>query len=90
MTYTEALELVKQKSSLVGKLTKGGIIYNLAIVPTNKEHQRRFLLRFVQNGHDSGNAVIPFINEDVQVWALAGEDYLNENGVLFYDIISAE
>lgn len=86
MTYKEALSLKILKSHLIGTIDKKGFtISEIIIVPTEKTKQDSFLQSFVLN-RNSEISIMPFINEDVQLWAVDTE-YLEKANILFYDVL---
>lgn len=86
MTFTEALQLVERKKSLIGTTTEKGLLIDLIIiVPTDKEQREKFVrsLMFTRSPQKS---IVPFMESDVEVWA-TNSDYLYKQGILFYDIV---
>lgn len=86
MTFPEALQLIERKKDLVGTTTKKGLLIDLIlVVPTDEQQKKEFVLRLM-GSHDPQEAIVPFINSDVEVWA-TNSDYLYNKNIVFYDII---
>lgn len=83
MDYSEALEFKEQNANLIGTTTERGLkIGKLIIVPANENNRNKFFSSFLLH-YNEDTAILPYINEPVEVWAIDLE-YLNRNNVLFY------
>lgn len=86
MTFPEALQLIERKKDMVGTTTEKGLLIDLIlVVPTDEKQKKEFVLRLM-GSHDPQQAIVPFVNSDVEVWA-TNSDYLYEKNIVFYDII---
>ena len=86
-TFTEALQLVERKKSLIGTTTEKGLLIDLIIiVPTDKELREKFV-RSLMVTRSLQKTIVPFMESDVEVWA-TNSDYLYKQGILFYDVLS--
>lgn len=87
MTFTEALQLVERKKSLIGSKTEKGLLIDLIIiVPTDEELREKFV-RSLMFTRIPQKSIVPFMESDVEVWA-TNSDYLYKQGILFYDVLS--
>lgn len=87
MTFTEALQLVERKKSLIGSKTEKGMLIDLIIiVPTDKEQREKFV-RSLMVTRSPQKSIVPFMESDVEVWA-TNSDYLYKQGILFFDVLS--
>ena len=86
MTFTEALQLVERKKSLIGSKTEKGLLIDLIIiVPTDEELREKFV-RSLMVTRSPQKTIVPFMESDVEVWA-TNSDYLYKQNILFYDIV---
>lgn len=87
MTFTEALQLVERKKSLIGSKTEKGMLIDLIIiVPTDKEQREKFV-RSLMVTRSPQKSIVPFMESDVEVW-VTNSDYLYKRGILFFDVLS--
>lgn len=87
MTFTEALQLVERKKSLIGSKTEKGLLIDLIIiVPADKDLREKFV-RSLMVTRSPQKTIVPFMESDVEVWA-TNSDYLYKQGILFYDVLS--
>ncbi len=87
MTFTEALQLVERKKSLIGSKTEKGLLIDLIIiVPTDEELREKFV-RSLMVTRSPQKSIAPFMESDVEVWA-TNSDYLYKQGILFFDVLS--
>ena len=83
MNYNEALKVKESNSGLIGtKDEKGFTTTNIIIVPSNSQNQDRFLKSFLWNCN-AEIAIQPYINEDLEVWAI-DEIYLKNANLLMH------
>lgn len=87
MKYLDAIKFKSENESLIGSLSKGEQVYCIAIVPSDGESRKTFFRNFINNGMDEMTAIKPFVNSEVEVWALSGKEYLKADNVLFYDVL---
>lgn len=86
MTYEEANILREAKKGLIGSVDEQGFkVDDILIVPSNSDAQNLFFEQYLQD-FDNYSALIPFLEQDLQVWAVDIKDTLESN-VLFFDII---
>lgn len=86
MTYKEATALKAEKMNLIGTIDKKGFVINeIIIVPADEAKKNLFMQNYVIN-RNSEACLLPFINDDVQLWAVDTE-YLEKANVLFYDVL---
>lgn len=89
MNYQEAKELKTQQSHLLGsKDEKGFEVSEILIVPANKSHLDDFLKSYLFND-DAEIAIAPYLNEDLDVWAIDSRK-LKEAHVLFYEKLNKD
>lgn len=69
MDFDTAVRLKKENQDLVGKNVNGATIDEIWIYPTNKESYVRFL-QLYRRHFDPDQAIVPFVNEDVDVQCL--------------------
>lgn len=87
MTYEEAKKWREAKTCLIGtKDEKGFYITDLFIVP-EKESDRNSFFKSYLLGKSVNDAILPYINKGMQVWAV-DLDHLKEDNVLFYDVLA--
>lgn len=87
MIYSEALELIKRSSHLIGKTNERGFIINeLIIVPSDSANRQQYIREYL-NTKNAELAISPYVEEDVEVWAIDTEHLKNAN-VLFYERIN--
>ena len=78
MTYKAALDWIETNKHLIGtELEKGMYIGDLVAVPVNSKNRESFLRAYVIN-RNSEVSIIPFIGDEMEVWAI------DTNGVLLY------
>lgn len=83
MNYSDAIKFREDNESLIGTTTDKGLkIGKLMIVPSDEESRRKFFSSYFYIGNED-EAIIPFVNSPVEVWAIDTE-FLNKNNVLFY------
>ena len=83
MTYNEAFNWIEAKKHLIGTETeKGMLIGDLVAVPVDSSARESFLRAYVLN-RNSEASIIPFIGDDMEVWAI-DTNRLTPNGVLLY------
>lgn len=82
MTYSEAIEYKNKNADLIGTTDRGVKVGKLIIVPSDKEEQERFLESYLRIC-DEEVAIMPFMNDSVEVWAIDIE-HLYQNNALFY------
>lgn len=86
MTYKEATALKAEKMNLIGTIDKKGFVINeIIIVPTDESKKNLFMQSYVIN-RNSEACLLPYINDDVQLWAVDTE-YLEKANVLFFDVL---
>lgn len=71
MKYSEALKWIETHKDIIGSIDeKGGfIVSDLLIVPTNSQNQDTFLRNYLLS-RDKESAILPYINDDVEVWSV--------------------
>ena len=83
MTYKEAQEWIESKNHLIGTVNEKGVVYrDLVIVPSDDLERKEFLRSYVLS-YCNQEAIIPYINSDLQVWAI-DTDLIRTNNILFY------
>lgn len=84
MKYEDALKLKDESKSLIGtKDSKGFTIGEIIIVPSNEEERNAFFDSCILD-YDFESAIIPYIDSDLEVWAL-DLDYLKKANIVFYN-----
>ncbi|MCL2858723.1 MAG: hypothetical protein FWF42_03435 [Streptococcaceae bacterium] len=69
MNFADALILINANRHLIGKLYLNKRIDDLLIMPVN-EHERNLFMRLYINGFNAQQSIAPFIEHDVEVFAL--------------------
>lgn len=83
MKYSEAQEYIKDNKNLIGTTTARGLnIGKLIIVPSNENSRSKFFSSYLLT-NDEKSAILQYVNESVEVWAI-DLFYLQRNNVLFY------
>lgn len=73
MTYKQAEEWIEANKQLIGTETdKGMVIGDLVAVPVNASDQEEFLRSYVL-GRQWKVSIIPFLNGEMEVWAIDTE-----------------
>lgn len=89
MTYKEAKELKKANMHLIGTTSHRGYrITDILIVPAEQEKRDDFMLCYIQN-RNANYCLLNYLDEDLIVMSVDTR-YLNDDFVLFYDIIHPE
>ena len=84
MKYEDALKLKEESKLLIGtKDSKGFTIGEIIIVPSNEEERNAFLNSCILD-YDFESAIIPYIDGELEVWAL-DLDYLKKANIVFYN-----
>lgn len=87
MKYSDANAFRKSKLSLVGTVDdKGFMVDDIIIVPTDT-HKRDEFFKVYRIHFDAEQSILPFINEDVEVWAVSTK-YVKETNILFYNVLT--
>lgn len=87
MTYTDAVNWREEHKNLIGTTDeKGFFVSDLFIVPSNSKNRDVFFRSYLLT-REMETALIPYINEDVQVWSV-DLDKLERHNILFYDILA--
>lgn len=70
MTYKEAFDWIEANKNLIGtKTEKDLLIGDLVAVPTNSHEREVFLRSYVINRNGLAS-IIPYVNSDLEVWAI--------------------
>ena len=88
MRFEEAFRIVNNNSHLLGQVYLGQTIDELIIVPTNQQHLQKFEIAYVRHW-DAHQAIAPFINEDVEVYAIIGKNLIRQNNILSFIALQA-
>lgn len=86
MTFTQALQLIERKKNLIGSKTDKGLLIDLIlVVPTDTKLREQFIdnLMITRNPQQ---AIAPFMNSNVEVWATNSE-YLYKQNLLAYTVV---
>ena len=87
MTFPEALQLIERKKDLLGTTTEKGMLIDLIlVVPTDEQQKKEFVLRLMASRNPQ-QAIVPFMNSDVEVWA-TNSKHLYQGNILFYKVIT--
>lgn len=86
MTYLEAVECKKRNQNLIGTSDRGCKVGKIIIVPSNEEDRDKFLSSYLRT-YDDASAIIPYVNDSVEVWAI-DLDFLYCNNVLLHERLS--
>ena len=89
MKFTEALQLIESKKDILGTTTDKGLLIDLIlIVPTEQRNQKQFI-NSLNLSHNPQQSILPFTNDDVEVWA-TNADYLYNKNILFLQVLKPE
>ena len=89
MTYAEAAKWREENLDRVGSTDeKGFIVDDLLIVPAENPDRDNFLSQYIQDV-EASVAIIPFMNDNMQVWAVDTR-HLKSTNVLFFNILIKE
>lgn len=84
MKYDEAVKLKLSKLNLIGTIdNKGFTIGEILIVPSDVCLRDIFFTTYLAT-KDADKAICPYINDDVEVWAIDIK-HLQDANVLFYN-----
>ena len=87
MTFPEALQLIERKKDLLGTTTDKGLLIDLIlVVPTDEQQKKEFVLRLMESRNPQ-QAIVPFMNSDVEVWA-TNSKHLYQGNILFCKVIT--
>lgn len=87
MTYSDAKQWRDEHLHLIGTIDKKGfVVSDLVIVPAN-DQDREVYLRTYLYSKNKDNAIIPYMNRDVQVWSVDLER-LETHNILFYNVLA--
>lgn len=87
MTYSDAKQWRVEHLHLIGTIDKKGfVVSDLVIVPAN-DQDRDVYLRTYLYSKNKDNAIIPYMNRDVQVWSVDLER-LETHNILFYNVLA--
>lgn len=83
MEFLKAVELINKNQHLIGKKIEGAIIDELIVCPTDSnmfnDFSRQYL--FVSNAQQ---AVAPYVNEDVTVYAILDKHRIKTQSIFIY------
>ena len=89
MKFTEALQLIESNKDILGTTTDKGLLIELIlIVPTEQRNQKQFI-NSLNLSHNPQQSILPFTNDDVEVWA-TNADYLYKKNILFFQVLKPE
>lgn len=84
MKYEDALKLKNESKNLIGtRDNKGFTVGEIIIVPSD-EGERKSFFDSCNLTYDFESALIPFIDSELEVWAL-DLDYLKKANIVFYN-----
>lgn len=84
MNYRDAKKVREQNLHLIGTTdAKGFIVGDIIIVPIEKKQQNAFFVTYLSS-RNAEIAITPFINEDLEVWAIDTK-HLYDANILFYN-----
>ncbi len=89
MTFKEALQLIESKKDIIGTIDEKGLLIDLLLVVPTENNKRDDFVRSLMSSRNPQQSFLPFVNEDVEVWA-TNADYLYEKGILFYRVLESE
>ena len=86
MNYEQANILVNKNFHLIGSINEKGFeVSEIIIVPSDSSIRERFINLFLST-RDAVKSIQPFINYDLQEWAIDTKHLFKAN-VLFYKVI---
>ena len=86
MNYEQAKIVLNKNLHLIGTINEKGFeVSEIIIIPSDLSIRERFINLFLST-RDAVKSIQPFINYDLQVWAIDTKHLFKAN-VLFYSII---
>lgn len=83
MEIKKARQVKEKNEQIIGlKDEKGFTATSIIIVPSNPHHNEQFLKLFIES-KDAELSLIPYLNEDLEVWAI-DEIYLKRDNILIH------
>ena len=87
MNFQEALELIERKKDILGSTTEKGVTIDLILVVPTDSEQREAFVQILMLTRSPQQAILPFTNGDVEVWATSSNCLYNQN-ILFYKVLT--
>lgn len=88
MRFEQACQIINNNLHLLGQVYLGQTIDELIIVPTNQQHLQVFEMAYIRLW-DAQQAIAPFINEDVEVYAIVGKNLIRQANTLPFIALQA-
>ncbi len=88
MKFLDAVKLAEMNSHLIGKSNDGERIDEIIIYPTDPNLCHEFKKRYILTMNPQ-EAIVEFINFDVQVGIVTNKFLIEENGVFQYSDLSS-
>ena len=88
MIFEQACQIINNNLHLLGQVYLGQTIDELIIVPTNQQHLQEFEMAYIRLW-DAQQAIVPFINEDVEVYAIVGKNLIRQANTLPFIALQA-
>lgn len=82
MKFLDAVKLAEMNSHLIGKSTSGGNIDEIIIYPTDPILYEQFLQEYMSTLNPQ-NAIVEFINSDVQIGVVIDKFLIEEDNKFF-------
>jgi hypothetical protein len=89
MKYNEAQKIIQEKSYLIGKKYKGGVIDELVIYPSNEKAKNQFKDVYIKT-LNAEIAIAPFKDFDVDVSAIVDKDKIKTSFFMAVNIDEVE
>ncbi len=83
MNYQNAKKRQAESQKMIGsKDEKGFVIGDIIIVPSSPKDQSDFFRSYIFN-HDASKSILPYLDSDLEVWAIDTIQLIQAN-ILFY------
>lgn len=69
MKYKDALEMIRKKQFLLGKVFQGFKVSGFLIVPSNYFKRKKFLAAYYES-KNAFTAIQPYKDDDLEIWAI--------------------
>ena len=81
MIFSEALKLIDKNSNLIGSIYNCDKIEEFLIIPSNRESYNQYVMLLKESLNPQA-AILPFIQEDVEVYVLTRKNLFTEHNLL--------
>lgn len=86
MKYIEAQRVIERNLNLIGSIIEHNyLITDLLIVPIEEQSRKNFIFSYMLT-KNSNKAILPYMNDDVVVWAINSEILFKNNCLIYKEI----